>query len=387
MATESMGKKYTNKNYDLSAYENLTQYTGLFDKRYLEPFVNGYAFIFITKPELFIFSKNPGTGVDINTDLKRMAFKNMQIDPKFVQYMDTEVLNKTDKLIPYMLSYFTKAEYPSERLMYPSNFLKIFTNNALNFDPQDTLFEQVDAFDTKQGFRMPLPNHRTQSQAQGNLAIQVNETINLDFTKLLDIWTSYIANISDGTFQANPKMIREGMIDYMSSIFYFVLEPDGQTLKYWAKYSGCWPMNTPFGNFKYTRGAHDTITHDVNFAYTVKEDMDPDILAEFNKISLDIIDIGNIEPDTYNYRTIRNSILLNREKLIEAKPTIEKILEDDNHEPVVFIKKGVLSSGQTEEKIDRFELIMPKSTYKTSIQYDVDADSAEGYYGIDPFKE
>ena len=56
----------------------------------------------------------------------------------------------------------------------------------------------------------------------------------------MGLWVNYIANITDGTFNANPEMIPRRILDYTSSIYYFVLEPDGKTLKFWSKYTGCW---------------------------------------------------------------------------------------------------------------------------------------------------
>ena len=39
---KNMLDKYLNRNTDISGKENLQEYTGFFDKKYLDPFVSGY---------------------------------------------------------------------------------------------------------------------------------------------------------------------------------------------------------------------------------------------------------------------------------------------------------------------------------------------------------
>jgi len=225
--------KYVNVNQDVANFESLTKFDSFFVNRYVDGFVTGYSFVFITKPSLFIYPYNPR----IDDKLLKLAYENMTIDQTFSQFIANESLNGSDRIIAEQLSFY-EGNIPNASYRR-NNFLPLFTNKARGFTTTDVTMEQQEAFATKQGFRMSIPTYKTASEASSTLSIPMYETPNLDIIKTLSLWVNYVSNVTDGTFHANPEMIRNGIIDYMSSIYYFVLEPDGKTIKYWAKYTGC----------------------------------------------------------------------------------------------------------------------------------------------------
>jgi hypothetical protein len=218
--------KYVNTNQDVANQESLTKFDSFFVNRYTDGFVTGYSFVFITRPSLFIFPYKP-----TNTDrLGKLAYDNMIKDQTFSQFIVNEAMNQNDRIIPEQLSFFEGVFSNSSYTR--TNFLPLFTNRSRGFSTTDVTMEQQEAFATKQGYRLPLPTYKTASEASGTLSLPMYETPNLDVMKTLSLWVNYISNITDGTFHANPDMVKNGIIDYMSSIYYFVLEPDGKTLKY-----------------------------------------------------------------------------------------------------------------------------------------------------------
>lgn len=366
-----MENSFTNKNNNPSNYNNLMNFNGFYTNIYKDPFTNGFAFIFVTKPLLFIDPVKPSSSKQAS---KKMAYINMTRDPEFAQFLDAEKMNDLDARLVRMLSY--NLDYRT------SNFLPIFTNEFRSFDSNDVVMEQTDVFDTKQGYRMPMPTYKTQSEGAGQLNISVSEDANLDFTKMMMLWVNYISNITDGVFDANPEMITNGTLDYTSSIYYFVLEPDGQTLKYWAKYTGCWPTTIPYGMFKYAKKTNEIVDLDLPFVYTVKEDMNPKILEDFNRVSLKI-DYGKIESDNTGgyYTPIQESPLLNQEIMMRDAKVSESIklaMADPDRDPLVFFKKADFDGTNTDQRQARFILSFGDNAYKSKVLDEVfDKDSNE----------
>ena len=126
-----MGNSFTNKNTDQAILNDLSRFHGFYNNVYRDPFIGGNAFIFITKPLLFIEPIKP-----VSSDNKAMtAYLNMCKDPIFNQYIITEQLNEQDRKIVESLSYNTS--YSS------SSYLPIFTNECKNFDAGDITMEQT----------------------------------------------------------------------------------------------------------------------------------------------------------------------------------------------------------------------------------------------------
>ena len=188
--------KYTNNNQDLAGIQNLTKFDVFMQNhRYADPFVNGYALLFITKPSLFLHPiKSNG---DTAGRLERLAYENMTKDHVFSQFIETEAMNANDKLIIKQLS------FNKELLGVESNFMPIFTNRFKGFQTLDTTMSQAETYDTRHGYRMPLPTHKIESVGSNSINIPVMETANLDFVKMMTLWVNYISNIIPTTFLIN----------------------------------------------------------------------------------------------------------------------------------------------------------------------------------------
>lgn len=339
----------------------LTRFQGFYDNIYRDPFVGGTAFVFMTKPLLFIEPSKGSTA-----EYSEMAYLNMTRDPLFSQYLYDQVMSQADMTIVNMLSYNTEHS--------TSSFIPAITNECKNFDTSDIQMDQADAFDTKQGFKETLPTTKTNSEAASTLSITVTEDSNLSFTKMMTLWVNYISNITDGTFDANPDMILNGELDYMSSIYYFVLAPDGRTLKYWAKYTGCWPTNIPYSTLRYNKGQNDTSEVNLNFVYNVKEDMNPRILEEFNMLSLKLIDSDFIKNKNYfnkvgnMYTSIKESPLLSLDLMLSGEMPNKILISSDKRDPlIIYVPGNKDNSLYSDTTNDHFELLFDDNGYQQNL--------------------
>lgn len=332
---------FTNKNDKSIEVNNLTKFTGFYDNRYVDPLVDGYALVFITKPMLFIDPVKPN-----ESSVSYLAYRNMEQDPYFAQFLGTEVLNIIDFNIVKLLSYNDKYKTTS--------YLPIFTNNCKSFDNPGMQIKTTNIQMTKQGYQFILPTFTTESNAASPISISLPETQNLDVTKILSLWVRYMENIFDGTFSANPTMIKNRMLDYTSSIFYFFLEPDGKTLKYWIKYTGCYPTDIPSDQLNYGRGSSNVVNITAKFNYTVKEEMNPDILKEFNLISLNLKGIDEMSVDnTEGHSAITQSKFLTKTGLTELAPDL---VHSEERDPLIYFsessKAGLFEADETSKKFE-----------------------------------
>jgi hypothetical protein len=132
-----------------------------------------------------------------------------------------------------------------------SSFIPIITNYSRSLSPSGVQLDKLVDFNTKEGYNMNLPTNTTASNTGSTFQLDLPETQNLDITKMMSLWVKYMENIGNGTFNPNPDMVRLRKLDFMSSLFYFVFEPDGRTLKYWVKFTGCFPTEIPSSSLGY----------------------------------------------------------------------------------------------------------------------------------------
>jgi len=380
-----MNDKYINTNADVAGLEELTKFDVFMQNhRYADSFTTGYAYIFVTKPMLFLYPYKPRGNT--SSTLEKLAYENMTRDHTFSQFLIEEAMNENDKTLIKQLSYYNNFD--------TANFLPIFTNRVKSFQTMDVNLVQNENFDTRHGFRMPLPTHKVESIGSSSTSLICSETMNLDFIKMMTLWVNYISNVTDGTFHANPAMIKNNVIDYMSSIYYFLLEPDGTTLKYWAKYTGAWPTSIPQSNLSFSRGDQSTVELDIAFAYSSKEDMNPSILEDFNRVSLNYFetrtdDFNRVSLNYFETRTIdvledeypsvKKSPLLAPESL-KANPNFFK----ETRGPLVYFKSGLLSdSTNSTPMTDKFELSFGENVFESTFIENI----VESEYFFDSAKE
>ena len=72
----------------------------------------------------------------------------------------------------------------------------------------------------------------------------------------------------------------------MCSIYVFTVQPDGETITHWCRYTGCFPTKVPWGELTSEDGGIDIKkTIPVEYQFSYKEDMNLYILRDFNLLS------------------------------------------------------------------------------------------------------
>jgi hypothetical protein len=110
--------------------------------------------------------------------------------------------------------------------------------------------------------------------------------VNLDIYKLHLAWTDYINKVSRGIFSPKSGYMKNRILDYATSCYYFLCGADGSTILYWQKLTGVFPVNTSENTFSWDSGtllAKPEIN--IKYMYSFKSSMDIFSLFEFNELA------------------------------------------------------------------------------------------------------
>lgn len=233
-----------------------------------EPYIKGFPIIFLTTP------------------LLNLTKDNIEADSYF-SYMAN---NERDILS--LLSFGTSN---STTYKTTSPFIKVLTNKFKTMDAKDTTARTKTLNETFYGHKMLLPSSLIESINGDEFSVTYTENNDLIITKLHKIWVEYTERIRRGDFCPTKTAIDDRYIDYLSSLYYFILDFDCETIKYYAKYTGIVPLNVPYSSFSDSIGEQGNIVDlSINYSYSYKEDMDPAILLDFNYNSNKIENLVNL---------------------------------------------------------------------------------------------
>lgn len=177
-----------------------------------------------------------------------------------------------------------------------SPFIKLLTNCAESFSPPDTSANTIPVGETWTKLKHTYLGEDNDSKSGGTLTIPYIEKAGLPVTKLHKAWYEYGQALRRGYIKPNDAARKGRYIDYMTTAFFFLLAPDGETLEFWSRYVGLMPTNQPFSAFEGKLGGTTDKTI-VNFQYSFvyKEDLTPEVLVDFNLAAKGHANIGNIK--------------------------------------------------------------------------------------------
>ena len=174
-----------------------------------------------------------------------------------------------------------------------SSFIKVLTNSIESFECKDTVLKTREVGETFLGDKMSWGDTSIESTGPDTFTIEYTEYSDMSITLLHKIWLDYINAVKIDKirpYRANKKnkadndaadYILEKKLDYASSMYYFLTDADGTTIKYFAKYTGVFPISVPYSAMSFKLGESSVKKLSVQYQYSFKEDMNPEILEEF----------------------------------------------------------------------------------------------------------
>ncbi len=200
------------------------------------------------------------------------------------------------------------------------SFNAFLSNTAMSFQASDEVLKTVEHGETYTGWKMVYGRNTNESNTAGQFSISYIDNYNFDIYKMHKIWVEYINRVYRGEMAVNREYIHKKILTYPCSLYYIVCAADGETILYWTKYFGVFPINTPASVSSWTHGSHHGLPEfSINYMYPIKEDFHPISLSEFNQQS----------EGSRTYRKIYDREIHTNSKSLSGAPFVEAQREDD----------------------------------------------------------
>lgn len=162
-----------------------------------------------------------------------------------------------------------------------------FLSNAVeSFELSDEIIKTVEHGETYTGWRNVYARNTNESNTASQVNISYTEDKKMTIYNMHKLWLDYMSQMQRGYLIPANAYLHKKIIDYACSIYYILCAQDGESILYWAKYTGVFPLNTPSSAFSWTKGTSPSVPKiTVNYSYAIKEEMNPIILTEFNYLS------------------------------------------------------------------------------------------------------
>ena len=261
---ESIDKVKSNVNLSISRLDwfiNFNRYRTTHPDYHL---TGSQGHVFMTRPALNIFDS---AGSNINEEIKKTS------DGAF--FAEAIARHGT-------ISRSLTKEFSGDH-----DFIPIIHNTARTIDIQDTSIDTQEYGETLTKWKVVYAKDVIKSLTSGTFSINYVDDSHLSISYLHLIWLYYMNGVSRGEYGPLQQYVKEGILDYASSCYYILTDITGENILFWSKYWGVFPTNYPSSAFS-MRDSDMVKTPEVTiqYAYSFKRDMDPVILAEFNRNSL-----------------------------------------------------------------------------------------------------
>lgn len=167
-----------------------------------------------------------------------------------------------------------------------SPFMKLYHNSFEGLTGKDLTMKTVEVGEGFYGYKQVLPGPMVDSLTGDTFTAKFRTEKNLAIIRATKLWMDYIENVSRGIFVPYSEVVEWGELDYVSSLYYFVLDFDLETILYYSRYTGVAPISNPYSMIvSDTTTDRDIPQVEIEFSYCAKQDLEPEILIDFNKIS------------------------------------------------------------------------------------------------------
>lgn len=169
-----------------------------------------------------------------------------------------------------------------------SPFIPILSNCFLGLDGKDAAAKTTEIGETFYGYKQTISGPMIDSITGDVVTVKYNELKYLPIVKLHKLWMEYRENVGRGLFIPYEDVRANFEIDFASTLYYFVLDVDFQTILYYSRYVGIVPISNPYSALtsNYTdSNAREIPDIAIDYVYSYKQDLNPEILVDFNRIS------------------------------------------------------------------------------------------------------
>lgn len=221
-------------------------------------------YIFMTKPDLHIFANSNTTSV-LNPELEKYPIW----EDALVRYND----------VLQQLQYSVNGQ--------DKPFINLFTNSIKSsVDLPDISTTDVQTSENVYGTYMTYRRSSITSDEQHEFSIEFEDTKYTEVYMWFKLYDEY-EKLKDlgAVTPPNELYIINKIIHDQMALFKFIVGEDGETLIYWAKMWGVYPKGVPRNAFS-DLSSGDSLKISVSFKAQFVDDMDPNILVDFNRLTI-----------------------------------------------------------------------------------------------------
>ena len=269
----------------------------LFNDRFRFGFLNAYdnittarEYLFFTKPDLNIIEEHT---MNLTEGLKEIPFW-------------IELQDRYNNVISML-----QSSYGSED---PFNHLLENTVQS-NLDMPGISAEMIDTPTNMYGVNYKYRGSSEASDDGHTFSLEFKDTRNLPVYYFFKAYEEYETLKHHGVVGPKSDYIFNKILHDQYSIYKFLVDEDGESIIYYAKYYGVKSVNLPrdvFNNTNFDNG----ISYSIDFDAAFVEDMNPQILTDFNSLSypyvgeMNDIDIYNPESDRADNRPAKGALIV-----------------------------------------------------------------------------
>ena len=287
--TTVSGRGVYNTSHNIYHSNNifLPKETDYFSKRYRYGVLNTYQalttcreYLFFTKPDLNIYERDErnrdGTPLSkLNPGLESYSFWR-ELDQKFPEVLACLQSSKTVNNSPNNIK--VNSEDPFNHL------LENMVQSNLDVPGLDSSSEAIDTPINLYGVGYKYRGSSEASDDTFDFSLEFKDTKYLPVYYYFKAYEEYETLKHHGVISPYIRYITNKVLHDQYSIYKFLVDEDGETILYYAKYYGVKSYNLPRDVFN-TTAFDNGLSYSISFNAAFVEDMDPTILMDFNRLS------------------------------------------------------------------------------------------------------
>jgi hypothetical protein len=239
----------------------------------IEYFKSGYFHYFFVKPDLnlsenHIHVMDYGNNPILTHALPELCYSTRYLDKSWAGeagpwHLDEEMQNyRTAYMNPY--------------------FSPLLSNAIKQLNIPDYTLDNREGFENMFGHKVTFGTTGRRSGYGTDFSISFYDTKELLLMNIMQIWIKYIEVMYEGQAGLRCLPRQAGNLDYLGALYYFVLEPDGQSISHWGRYTGIYPTGVPWSSVQMASGSSDIPEFNVNFKCQWHEWNNVAVLHDFN---------------------------------------------------------------------------------------------------------
>lgn len=174
----------------------------------------------------------------------------------------------------------------SLKMNYGPTFINLLSSYATNIDVSDVEMKPRNTSETSTNWKIMYGFRTSESKAANSLTINFEDDRNLSVYKTHKIWVEYINAITMGLMEPKRQYVLKRILDYAASLYYFLVSEDGESIVYYAKFTGIFPTNIPDSAYSWSVGEESkNHTYQIHYQYSFYDSMNPMIINDFNKLN------------------------------------------------------------------------------------------------------